>query len=54
MPAKSKAQLRKAYAAANRGEAWGKEMVAKTPRATRSRLMKGKPRGKARKPRKSR
>jgi len=30
MPAKSKAQLRAAYAAAERGEKWGKEMVEKT------------------------
>lgn len=43
MPAKSRAQLRKAYAAAARGESWGKEMVAKTPRKTRSRLMKKGP-----------
>jgi hypothetical protein len=42
VPAKNKAQLKGAYAAAGRGEAWGKEMVAKTPRATRSRMMKGK------------
>jgi hypothetical protein len=40
MPAKSKAQLKAAYAAKGRGEKWGKEMVAKTPRKTRSRLMK--------------
>ena len=30
MPAKSKAQLRKAYAACNRGESWGCEMAEKT------------------------
>ncbi len=30
MPAKSKAQLRAAYAAKARGEKWGEEMVAKT------------------------
>ena len=51
MPAKSAAQLRAAYAAAERGEAWGKEMIAKTPRAKRSRMMKGtkpKPRAKPR------
>jgi len=42
MPAKSKAQLKAAYAAAARGESWGKEMIAKTPRTKRSRLMKGK------------
>ena len=30
MPAKSKAQLRAAYAAKARGEAWGAEMVEKT------------------------
>ena len=30
IPAKSKAQLRKAYAAKSRGEAWGEEMVAAT------------------------
>jgi len=35
MPAKSKAQLRAAYAAAKRGEEWGREMVAKTPSAAR-------------------
>jgi len=46
MPAKSKAQLKAAYAAAHRGETWGKEMIAKTPRQTRSRLMKGKSHGK--------
>ena len=43
MPARSRAQLRAAYAAASRGESWGKEMVAKTPRKTRSRLMKRGP-----------
>jgi len=41
-PAKNKAQLKAAYAAASRGESWGKEMVAKTPRKKRSRLMKKK------------
>ena len=47
MPAKSKAQLKAAYAASSRGEAWGKEMIVKTPRGKRSRLMKGgKKRGK--------
>jgi len=30
MPAKSKAQLRKAHAACNRGEQWGCEMAEKT------------------------
>ena len=40
MPAKSRKQLRKAYAAAGRGEKWGKRMVAHTPRAKRSRLMR--------------
>ena len=30
MPAKSKAQLRAAYAAKERGEKWGEEMVEKT------------------------
>lgn len=30
MPAKSKAQLRKAYAACERGEKWGCEMAEKT------------------------
>ena len=44
MPAKSARQLRKAYAAKARGEKWGAEMVAKTPRAKRSRMMKGKKR----------
>lgn len=42
MPAKSKAQLKAAYAAAGRGEKWGKRMVEHTPRKTRSRLMKKK------------
>ncbi len=42
MPAKSKKQLKKAYAAADRGEEWGKRMVAHTPRRARKRLMKGK------------
>jgi len=41
-PATSRRQLRKAYAAAGRGEAWGKKTVAHTPRKTRSKLMKGK------------
>jgi len=40
MPARSREQLKKAYAAAGRGEAWGKEMIAKTPRKRRSALMK--------------
>jgi hypothetical protein len=30
MPAKSKAQLRKAYAACSKGEQWGCEMAEKT------------------------
>lgn len=42
MPAKSKSQLKKAYAACGRGEKWGCDMVKHTPRATRSALMKGK------------
>lgn len=41
MPAVSAAQLRAAYAAANRGEGWGKKMVAHTPKTTQSRLLKG-------------
>lgn len=41
MPAKSKAQYRKAGAAAGRGEAWGKEMVRKTPAAKRRRWTRG-------------
>lgn len=40
MPAKSKAQLKAAYAAASKGKSWGKKMVAHTPRKTRSRMMK--------------
>jgi len=40
MPAKSKKQLKRAYAGAGRGEKWAKRMVAHTPRKTRSRLMK--------------
>ncbi len=42
MPAKSKAQLKAAYAAKSRGESWGKKMVAHTPRKAKKRLMKGK------------
>jgi len=38
MPARSGAQLRAAYAAAARGESWGKEMIRKTPRTLRRRL----------------
>lgn len=38
-PAVSRRQLKAAYAAKGRGEKWGKEMVGKTPRATRSKLM---------------
>jgi len=37
MPAKSCAQLRKAYAAADRGESWGKEFVKETPKAMKER-----------------
>jgi len=37
MPAKNCDQLRAAYAAADRDEAWGKEMVKETPRAMRER-----------------
>lgn len=44
MPAKNRAQLKAAYAAASRGEAWGKKMVAHTPRKMRSKMMKGKKR----------
>lgn len=42
MPAKSKAQLKAAYAAAAKGQAWGKKMIEHTPRKARSRMMKGK------------
>lgn len=41
MPAKSAAQLKKAYVEAKKGKAWAKEMVAHTPDDTKSRLMKG-------------
>ena len=37
MPAKNCAQLRAAYAADGRGEAWGKEMIEKTPEAMKER-----------------
>ena len=48
MPAKSKAQLRAAAAAAARGEAWGKEMLAKTKSAKGlpERVKKSKPKRK--------
>lgn len=39
MPAKSKKQLKRAYAGARRGEKWAKRMVKHTPRKTRKRLM---------------
>jgi hypothetical protein len=41
MPAKNAGQLRAAYAAAKKGQAWGKEMIAKTPEKMQSRMMKG-------------
>lgn len=42
-PAKSRAQLKRAYAGCARGEKWACDMVKHTPRATRSRLMKRGP-----------
>jgi hypothetical protein len=44
MPAKSKKQLKYAYAHID--EPWAREMIAKTPDAKKSRLMKGKSHGK--------
>ena len=41
MPAESKRQLKKAYAACRRGEKWGCDMVEHTPRKKRSSLMRG-------------
>ena len=49
MPAKSGAQLRAAYAAKERGEEWGAEMVEKTSRSTRVRLMRTQPKKKTKK-----
>lgn len=44
MPAKSKAQLRAAYAAKERGEKWGEEMAEKTKstKGLPERVKKGK------------
>jgi len=42
MPAKSKRQLKKAYAEASKGKQGAKKMIEHTPRKTRSRMMKGK------------
>lgn len=41
MPAKSKRQLKRAYAGVGRGEKWAKRMITHTPRKTRKRLMRG-------------
>ena len=42
MPAKSRKQLKKAYAEAAKGKTWAKDMIAHTPKKTRSKLMKKK------------
>ena len=39
MPAKSKRQLKRAYAGAGRGEKWAKRMIKHTPRRKRKTLM---------------
>ena len=49
MPAKSKAQLRKAYAACNRGEDWGCEMAEKTKSTKGLPERKGAPKKKGKK-----
>jgi hypothetical protein len=40
MPAKSKKQLKKAYVEAKKGKKWAKDMIKKTSRKKRKRLMK--------------